>query len=122
MTVKLGHFEVIQNTQKPVFSHAKDSYIAGYVCAPDGSSKTYIMFADSEFNKSCKVVTNFHMELGHMYRISQNGKNSYLLSCMLDGEEVSVKLSESRVRRALSRTANNPEDIKELCLWDRLFK
>jgi hypothetical protein len=80
------------------------------------------MFADSEFNKSCKVVTNFHMELGHMYRISQNGKNSYLLACMLNGEEVSVKLSESRVRRALSRTENNPEDTKELCLWDRLFK
>ena len=88
MTAKLGHFEIIENKDKPVFSHAKDTYIAGYVCDPSGSDIRYIMFADTELNDKCVVSVDVPMELGRMYRMSHNGKNSYLISCYINDKQV----------------------------------
>jgi hypothetical protein len=121
MATKLGHFNVIKNTSKPVFSHAKDSYIAGYVCDPTGKEVVYLMFADRELTDTAKVQTNLNLELGYMHQITQSGKTSYIMSCYIGDDKVVIKMPECHIKRALHRVAMNPEDIQPLSFWSRFF-
>ena len=122
MTVKLGRFETIENTNKPVFSHAKDKYIAGYACMPEGGEAQYLMFADTELPNSCFVESDLDLDMGVLYRISQSSKVSYMMKCTIGGNTVIIKLPACKIKRALYRTVRNPEDVKELSFWDRIFK
>ena len=122
MSTKLGHFQTIQNTEKPVFSHAKDTYIAGWVCDHEGNNEQYLMFADTELTKSCELKLQLtDIKLGRMYSMIQSGKHSFILSCVVDGTPKVVKIPACRVKRAIKRTANNPEDVKARTFWDKLF-
>lgn len=122
MIAKLGHFETIENTDKPVFSHAKDKYIAGYVRTPDGGDAQYIMFADTELPLSSHIECDLELDLGTLYRISQSGKISYMMRCFIDGDPTIIKVPACKIKRALVRTVKNPEDVRKLSLWDRLFR
>lgn len=122
MSTKLGHFSTIQNTDKPVFSHAKDTYIAGWVCDHEGNNEQYLMFADTEITKACEISIQLSgLKPGHMYSMLQSGKHSFIVSCTVNGEDKVLKIPACRVRRAIKRTANNPEDVKARTFWDRLF-
>lgn len=122
MSTKLGYFETIENKDKPVFSHAKDTYIAGWVCDEEGKNEQYLMFADTEMTPSCEItLEGVDLTPGRLYGMWQSGKRSFLISCNINGEDKVMKIPACRVRRALNRSYNNPEDIKERSLWDKLF-
>ena len=122
MSTKLGYFETIENKDKPVFSHAKDTYIAGWVCDEKGTNEQYLMFADTEMTPSCEItLEGVNLKPGHLYGMWQSGKRSFLIACTINGEDKVMKIPACRVRRALNRSYNNPEDIKERSLWDKLF-
>ena len=122
MSTKLGYFETIDNKDKPVFSHAKDTYIAGWVCDENGDNEQYLMFADTELTPSCEIkFEGVTLKEGHLYSMWQSGKRSFLIACNINGEDRVMKIPACRVRRALTRSYNNPEDVKERSLWDKLF-
>lgn len=122
MSTKLGYFETIQNTDKPVFSHAKDTYLAGWVCDEDGNNEQYLMFADTELTPTCYIhMDGIKFDMGRLYSMYQSGKHSMILACNINGEDKLVKIPACKVRRALNRSIKNPEDVKERSLWDKLF-
>lgn len=122
MSTKLGYFTTIENKDKPVFSHAKDSYIAGWVCDDKGEHEQFLMFADTEITKSCEIsLEGVELDKGRLYGMWQSGKHSFLLSCNINGEDKVIKLPACRIRRALHRSYNNPEDVQKRSLWYKLL-
>jgi predicted Ser/Thr protein kinase len=80
------------------------------------------MFADTELTKSCEIQIQLEgIKPGHLYSLLQSGKHSFILACAVDGVEKVLKIPACRVRRAIKRTANNPEDVKVRTFWDRIF-
>lgn len=80
MATKLGYFETIQNTDKPVFSHAKDTYLAGWVCDSEGNNEQFLMFANTELTPACYIkMPGVEFDMGRLYSMYQSGKHSIIL-------------------------------------------
>ena len=122
MNTKLGYFSTIENKDKPVFSHAKDTYIAGWVCDQDGGNEQFLMFADTEITPSCEIsMPGIPFNMGRLYSMFQSGKHSLIIKCNINGDDKLLKLPACKIRRALNRSFRNPEDVTERNLWDKLF-
>lgn len=125
LKVKNGQIIKVQNDNRKIFSNEAKFYYAVWVKTIT-DDELCIMFTESEFKKTEKVLGTFsdELELGRLYTFNTNKHNINKLLIKLihaNGDETCIFISTKLFEKLKVRAEKNIEDQPEKSWWTDLL-
>lgn len=112
--VVMGKLIKVANQEKKI--NENEVYVSIQVEDEDGNNERCLLFTEVELSDMEKITFDFalnKMKDGRLYKAKIDNKDTYLMKINNDGNEMILRISNSQLKIAESRSARNLEDLTE---------